>query len=67
MCQGKLARASLEVIEEMSAIAKEMKEASDRGEQLGLSEDELVFYEALETNDCALANAWIIKSLYIFI
>jgi len=46
---------SLEVIEEMIAIAKEMKEASDRGEQLGLTEDELAFYDALETNDSAVA------------
>ena len=46
---------SLEVIEELIAIAKEMKEASDRGEQLGLNEDELAFYDALETNDSAVA------------
>jgi type I restriction enzyme, R subunit len=46
---------SLEVIEEMIAIAKEMKEASDRGVQLGLDDDELAFYDALETNDSAVA------------
>jgi type I restriction enzyme, R subunit len=46
---------SLEVIEEMIAIAKEMKAASDRGVQLGLDEDELAFYDALETNDSAVA------------
>jgi len=46
---------SVEVIEEMIALAKEMKEASDRGDQLGLNEDELAFYDALETNDSAVA------------
>jgi len=39
----------------MIAIAKEMKAASDRGIQLGLDEDELAFYDALETNDSAVA------------
>jgi type I restriction enzyme R subunit len=28
-----------------------MREAEARGESLGLSEDELAFYDALETND----------------
>lgn len=31
-----------------------MREANARGEQLGLSEDELAFYDALETNDSAV-------------
>ena len=31
-----------------------MREASARGEQLGLTEDELAFYDALETNDSAV-------------
>jgi type I restriction enzyme R subunit len=31
-----------------------MREASARGESLGLSEDELAFYDALETNDSAV-------------
>jgi len=43
-----------QVIEEMIALAKEMREANKRGEQLGLSEDELAFYDALETNDSAV-------------
>ena len=43
-----------EVIEEMIRLAKEMREANARGEQLGLSEDELAFYDALETNDSAV-------------
>ena len=31
-----------------------MREANERGEELGLSEDELAFYDALETNDSAV-------------
>ena len=40
-----------QVIEELIALAKEMRQADRRGEQLGLSEEELAFYDALETND----------------
>ena len=43
-----------QVIEELIALAREMREANARGEQLGLSEDELAFYDALETNDSAV-------------
>jgi type I restriction enzyme, R subunit len=43
------------VIEELIALAKEMRQASARGEELGLGEDELAFYDALETNDTAVA------------
>ncbi len=43
-----------QVIEELIQLAKEMREASARGEELGLSEDELAFYDALETNDSAV-------------
>ena len=43
-----------QVIEELIEIAREMREASARGEQLGLTEDELAFYDALETNDSAV-------------
>ena len=43
-----------QVIEELIQLAKDMREASARGEQLGLSEDELAFYDALETNDSAV-------------
>ena len=42
------------VIEELIDLAKAMREASARGEQLGLSEDELAFYDALEANDSAV-------------
>ncbi len=43
-----------QVIEELIALAKDMREAGARGEELGLSEDELAFYDALETNDSAV-------------
>ena len=43
-----------QVIEELIALAKEIREASARGKQLGLTEDELAFYDALETNDSAV-------------
>ena len=43
-----------QVIEELIGLAKEMREANARGEQLGLNEDELAFYDALETNDSAV-------------
>jgi type I restriction enzyme R subunit len=43
-----------QVIEELIQLAKEMREANARGEKLGLSEDELAFHDALETNDSAV-------------
>jgi type I restriction enzyme R subunit len=43
-----------QVIEELIVLAKDMREASARGEKLGLSEEELAFYDALETNDSAV-------------
>jgi hypothetical protein len=43
-----------QVIEELIQLAREMREANARGETLGLSEDELAFYDPLETNDSAV-------------
>ena len=43
-----------QVIEELIQLARELREATARGEKLGLSEDELGFYDALETNDSAV-------------
>ena len=43
-----------QVIEELIRLAREMREASARGVDLGLSEEELAFYDALETNDSAV-------------
>jgi type I restriction enzyme R subunit len=44
-----------QVIEELIALAKDMRARDARGEELGLTEDELAFYDALETNDSAVA------------
>ena len=45
---------AVSVIEELIQIARELREATARGEKLGLSENELAFYDALETNDSAV-------------
>ncbi len=42
------------VIEELIQLAKDMHQASQRGEALGLTDDEVAFYDALETNDSAV-------------
>jgi type I restriction enzyme R subunit len=43
-----------QVIEELIVLAKEMREADQRGEDLGMSEDELAFYDALAMNGSAV-------------
>lgn len=43
-----------QVIEELIRLAGEMREAYRRGEELGLSDDEIAFYDALEVNDSAV-------------
>ena len=43
-----------QVVEELIQLAREMREANARGEKLGLKEDEMAFYDALETNDSAI-------------
>ena len=43
-----------QVIEELIGLAREMRAAAARGEALGLSEDELAFYDALGVNDSAV-------------
>jgi len=43
-----------QVIEELIQLARDMREAGRRGEDLGLTEDEVAFYDALETNDSAV-------------
>ncbi|MBP6355689.1 MAG: type I restriction endonuclease subunit R [Paludibacter sp.] len=43
-----------EIIQELIHIAKEIKEADKEGEQLGLTNDEVAFYNALEVNDSAV-------------
>jgi type I restriction enzyme R subunit len=43
-----------QVIEELIGLARDMREANSRGDKLGLTEEELAFYDALETNDSAV-------------
>ena len=43
-----------QVIEELIALAKNLREADRRGEDLGLTEDEIAFYDALGVNDSAV-------------
>ena len=51
---GNRAIEAAQVIEELIQLARDMREADARGEVLGLSEDELAFYDALETSDSAV-------------
>ncbi len=43
-----------QVMEELVAMAKKFREAAGRGESLGLSEDEVKFYDALANNKSAV-------------
>jgi len=43
-----------QVIAELIELAKKMREAHKRGDGLGLTEEELAFYDALEVNDSAV-------------
>ena len=43
-----------EIIQELINIAKEIKEVDKQGERLGLTTDEVAFYNALEVNDSAV-------------
>lgn len=43
-----------QVIEELIELARDMRAANARGEALGLSDEELAFYDALEVNDSAV-------------
>jgi type I restriction enzyme R subunit len=46
---------SAQIIEELINLAKEIKEADRKGEELGLDFREFAFYSALEVNDSAVA------------
>jgi type I restriction enzyme, R subunit len=43
-----------QVIAELIELAKQMREGQKRGKDLGLSDDEVAFYDALEVNDSAV-------------
>lgn len=45
---------SAQVIEELIAMAKEFRAAAKRGDELGLNESELAFYDALADNESAV-------------
>lgn len=45
---------TVQVIEELIGLAKEINTAQARGQNLGLTDDEVAFYDALETNDSAV-------------
>ncbi|MEN6553877.1 MAG: type I restriction endonuclease subunit R [Methanobacterium sp.] len=45
---------AISVIEELIEMAKKMREAQNRGDDLGLTEYELAFYDALGVNDSAV-------------
>lgn len=45
---------TVEMIQELIALAKEMQVAAARGEELGLSPEEIAFYDALAANDSAV-------------
>ena len=54
-----------QVMEELIEMAKKFREAAGRGEQLGLTEDEVKFYDALSNNESAmrLMNDEILKKI----
>ena len=43
-----------EIIQELINIAKQLKESDKEAEKLGLTKEEVAFYDALETNDSAV-------------
>lgn len=45
---------TMQVIEELIKLAKDMDAATKRGEDLGLTEDEVAFYDALAANESAV-------------
>jgi len=45
---------TMQVIEELIQLAKELDAATKRGEDLGLTEDEVAFYDALAANESAV-------------
>ena len=46
--------ATQEVIEELIKLAKQMIDATKRGQELGLTDDEVAFYDALAANESAV-------------
>jgi type I restriction enzyme R subunit len=46
--------ATQEVIEELIKLAKQLKEADQRGIDLGLNDEEVAFYDALAANNSSV-------------
>jgi type I restriction enzyme R subunit len=46
--------ATHEILEELMELARQIRESGSRGEDLGLNEDELAFYDALAENESAI-------------
>ena len=44
----------MQVLEELINLAKELDSATKRGEELGLTDDEVAFYDALAVNQSAV-------------
>ncbi len=53
-CYQNRAVEAAQVVEESIGLARGLRAASARGEELGLSDDELAFYDALGVNDSAV-------------
>ena len=49
------------MIKELIALVRKLPEGDRRGEVLGLTEDEIAFYDALEVNDSAVP-CWAMRS-----
>ena len=49
-----------QIIAQLIELAKEIRQAQNRGVDLGLTEDELAFYDALGVNDSAV-NSWVMR------
>jgi type I restriction enzyme R subunit len=43
-----------EILEELLELAREIQKAQNRGEDLGMNDDEIAFYDALTTNKSAV-------------
>jgi type I restriction enzyme R subunit len=46
--------AAVEILNTLIGLAKDMREAHQRGDKLGLNEDEMAFYDALANNQSAV-------------
>ena len=52
---------AVQVIEELINHAKEFREDAKRNVKMGLSADEIAFYDAVADNDTQLSENWVMK------